>query len=122
MKKFLYIIEQYNAKLVNEQDAPPPMPAPPPEGPSSPPAPAPQVPTGAPEAPVEDQPEQPDVPAGIATMGNMLKKALTMKLSDEDRFKVSQLPEINENNANEIINTLISIMKSYSADVDVGTE
>ena len=108
--KFLQIIENYEKGLINEMDTPPPNMAPPPDGPSSPPAPAPVPPT------------EVDVPAGIATMGTLLKKALTLKLSDEDRYKVSQLPQIDENNANDVIDQLIAIMKSYSVDADINMD
>ena len=108
--KFLQIIENYEKGLINEMDTPPPNMAPPPDGPSSPPAPTPVPPT------------EVDVPAGIATMGTLLKKALTLKLSDEDRYKVSQLPQIDENNANDVIDQLIAIMKSYSVDTDINMD
>ena len=108
--KFLQIIENYEKGLINEMDTPPPNMAPPPDGPSSPPAPAPVPPT------------EVDVPAGIATMGTLLKKALTLKLSDEDRYKVSQLPQSDENNANDVIDQLIAIMKSYSVDTDINMD
>ena len=106
--KFLQIIEKFEKELVNEMDTPPPNMAPPPDGPSSPLAPAPV--------------DAVDEPAGIATMGTLLKKALTLKLSDEDRYKVSQLPSVNEKNASEVINQLIVIMKSYSVDTDINTD
>jgi hypothetical protein len=112
--KFLQIIEHYEKSLVNEMDNPPPVMAPPPDGPSSPPAPAPVPPTS-------EEPIQVDEPAGIATMGNLLKKALTLKLDDDAKYKVSQLPEINEKNASEVINQLIAIMKTYSSDIDIET-
>ena len=108
--KFLQIIENYEKGLINEMDTPPPNMAPPPDGPSSPPAPTPVPPT------------EVDVPAGIATMGTLLKKALTLKLSDEDRYKVSKLPQIDENNANDVIDQLIAIMKSYSVDTDINMD
>ena len=107
--KFLQIIENYEKGLINEMDTPPPNMAPPPDGPSSPPAPAPV-------------PPKVDVPAGIATMGTLLKKALTLKLSDEDRYKVSKLPQIDETNANDVIDQLIAIMKSYSVDTDINMD
>ena len=99
--KFIDIINDYKKGLVLEQDAPPP-----PE--ENPPA------TDVPAAP-----EGVDEPAGIATMGNLLKKALTMKVSDSDRYKISQLPTINETNAQQIIDQLIAIMKTYSVDIDI---
>ena len=55
-------------------------------------------------------------------MGTLLKKALTLKLSDEDRYKVSKLPQIDENNANDVIDQLIAIMKSYSVDTDINMD
>ena len=63
--------------------------------------------------------DTPDTPASIATMGNLLKKALTMKISDDDRYKIAQLPQVNEKNANEVITQLLAIMKTYSADIDL---
>jgi len=109
--KFLQIIEQFEKELVNEMDNPPPNPAPEPGGSADMP----------PAAPSSQTPDQVDEPAGIATMGTLLKKALTLKLSDEDRYKVSQLPQIDEKNASEVINQLIAIMKSYSVDTDINT-
>lgn len=110
--KFLDIIKQYETGLVVEQDAPPPEQ----EIPQDPAA-AEQQPA-TPEQPAEGESEM-DVPASIATLGSLLKKALTMKISDEDRYKISQLPNINEKNATEIINQLQAIMKSYSVDIDI---
>jgi len=109
--KFLQIIEQFEKELVNEMDNPPPNPAPEPGGSADMP----------PADPASQTPDQVDEPAGIATMGTLLKKALTLKLSDEDRYKVSQLPQIDEKNASEVINQLIAIMKSYSVDTDINT-
>jgi hypothetical protein len=63
--------------------------------------------------------DKPDTPASIASLGNLLKKALTMKISDGDKFKIAQLPEINERNANETISQIETIMSTYSADVDL---
>jgi hypothetical protein len=104
MSKFIAIIEQHSKHLI-EQDVPPP-----PQTANQPPDTLPETDT------VENTP---DVPAGIATMGTLLKKALTMNISDDDRYKISQLPEINEKNADEIINKLLAIMKTYSADIDI---
>jgi hypothetical protein len=106
--KFTDIVDLHLKKLITEQDAPPPEAAVPGDGPQRPE-----------QAAEPAEPAEPDVPAGIATMGSLLKKALTMKLSDEDRYSISKLPEINERNANEIINQIIAIMKSYSADIDI---
>lgn len=77
---------------------------------------APPSPEPAPSAP---QPYSGDTPASIATLGNLLKKALTMSLSDDDQYKISQLPEINEKNASAEIPRIIAIMKTYSSDVEI---
>lgn len=98
--KFLDIIEKYNAELTEQDNSGL-------EG------------TDAAGGPQNAAPDNVDEPAGIATMGNLLKKALTLKINDSDKYKISQLPEINENNAADIINQLISIMKTYSVDVDI---
>jgi hypothetical protein len=90
--KFLQIIEQYSGQLTEQDQA----------GGST-----------------VQPPDQVDEPAGIATMGNLLKKALTMKINDSDKYKISQLPEINEKNAAQVIDQLISIMKTYSVDIDI---
>ncbi len=90
--KFLQIIEQYNSNLTEQDQA----------GGST-----------------VQLPDKVDEPAGIATMGNLLKKALTMKINDSDKYKISQLPEINEKNASQVIDQLISIMKTYSVDIDI---
>lgn len=97
--KFLEIIKKYEKGLVLEQDVPPDD----------------VQPTEAPQPETEPV----DEPAGIVSMGNLLKKALTMKLSDEDKFKVSQLPELNEKNAAQIISQISAIMKTYSVDIDL---
>lgn len=63
---------------------------------------------------------QGDTPASVATLGNLLKKALTLDLSDEDRFKISRMPEITEKNATVEIPKILSIMRSYSVSIDIG--
>lgn len=98
--KFLDIINEYNQHL-NEQDS------------------AGLQGTDTAGDPQNATPNNIDEPAGIATMGNLLKKALTLKINDGDRYKISQLPEINEKNASDIIDQLISIMKTYSVDIDI---
>ena len=108
--KFLDIISNYKIKnLILEQDVPP--------------APAAEVPVDpAAAAPVEEPaaPAQPDVPASIATMGQLLKKALTLPLTDEDRAKIAtQIPDVTEENANEIIQQIIVLMGTYTDDIDM---
>lgn len=115
--KFLDIIEHYKNGLVVEQgpgDVPPP--------PTDPTA-APTTPVPATPPPVEPtEPDQVDEPAGIVAMGNLLKKALTLNLDDGAKLKISQLPEINEKNASKVINQIVTIMKTYTSDIDIGTD
>ena len=111
--KFLNLLDEYQKKnFLTEQDAgqqPAPQEASA-EAPAEAPAPAPE-----PEAP-----EQPDVPASIATMGELLKKALTINISPEDRAGIAtQIPKVTEKNANEVIELIISLMKTYSDDIDI---
>ena len=42
-----------------------------------------------------------------------------IKVNDSDRYKISQLPAINETNASQVIDQLIAIMKTYSVDIDI---
>ena len=42
-----------------------------------------------------------------------------LKVNDSDRYKISQLPAINETNASQVIDQLIAIMKTYSVDIDI---
>lgn len=98
--KFIDILNNYKKTLVIEQDIPPD-----------------DVQPAADNTP--ELPDQIDEPAGIATLGNLLKKALTLKVNDSDRYKISQLPAINETNASQVIDQLIAIMKTYSVDIDI---
>lgn len=112
--KFIKIIEKYKKDLVIEQDAQSDVPQPEQKPPSNV--------VGNPQTDTTSEPSeegQIDEPASVATMGNLLKKALTIKMNDEDRYKVSQLPEINEKNAAQVIDQIIAIMKTYSADIDI---
>lgn len=112
--KFFKVIENYKKGLVIEQDAQSDVPQPEQQPPSNV--------VGNPQTDTTSEPADEgkvDTPAGIATMGNLLKKALTIKMNDEDRYKVSQLPEVNEKNASQVIDQIIAIMKTYSADIDI---
>jgi len=114
--KFLDIIKAYENNLLVEQDVPPPPP-PPAETPeqAQPAQPlAPEV-----QQPEEKEPEKIDLPPVVVTLGRLLKKALVTKMSDEDARRVASLPEVNEKNANDVIDKIVAIMKSYSADVDI---
>lgn len=101
--KFLNLLDEYKKNnFLTEQDA------------SQQPAPV-EAPTPEPEAV-----DQPDVPASIATMGELLKKALTLNISPEDRASIAtQIPAVNEKNANQVIELIISLMKTYSDDINI---
>lgn len=65
-------------------------------------------------------------PASLTSEGEvflvrLLKKALFMNPDDLDEKSLKDLPEINETNANEILNKIVAIMKNYSAQLDVET-
>ena len=110
--KFLNIIENYKQKVLIEQDAPP-----------APEAPEQQVANAQP-SPVPDEAEgKPDVPASIAALGNLLRKSLTLDISNEDRASIAlQLPEINEENATAVIPQIIKLMNTYSSNIDMGDD
>jgi hypothetical protein len=108
--KFLNIIENYKQKVLIEQDTPPV-----PETPEQ------QVANAQP-SPIPDEAEgEPDVPASIAALGNLLRKSLTLDISNEDRASIAlQIPEIDEENATAIIPQIIKLMNTYSSSIDVG--
>ena len=108
--KFLELIKKANQKLVLEADAPPPDAAPPgdvtggDQGAEAPAA----------AAPAPEQPETKiDTPASIVRLTRLLKQALTIKMSDDDVYFITQLPEINENNAIAVEKMMIPVMKKY---------
>lgn len=108
--KFLNIIKNYKQKVLIEQDNLPDS-----ETPEQ------QVANTQP-SPIPDETEgEPDVPASIAALGNLLRKSLTLDISNEDRASIAlQIPEINEENATTIIPQIIKLMNTYSSSIDVG--
>ena len=109
--KFLNIIDSYKKKnILIEQgnDAPPPDTTPP--GVAAPSAQAAAAPTNE---------NKPDIPASVVRLSRLLKQALIIKMSDDDIDFISNLPEINENNAIEIVQQMTPVMKKYS-NVDTG--
>lgn len=109
MKKFL---KTYNAILEQGQEIPPEdvPPAPedvPVEEPIPIPTPTPEVSTLSPESEV--------------LLIRLIKKALVTQIDENDVDSISNLDNINENNAKESLKTLINIMKKYSTDIDIET-
>ena len=45
-----------------------------------------------------------------------------MNPGDLDEKSLKDLPEINETNATEVLNSIVEIMKKYSNTIDVNTE
>lgn len=109
---FLKKVEQY--KILFEQDAPPaeveqaPQPAP---G-QQPTEPAAVEPSGVPGG------EEP-LPESNVLLTRLLLKALVMDIDPEDVRAIQRMGDINETNASEALTKLISIMKNYSADIDI---
>lgn len=59
---------------------------------------------------------------GEVFLVRLLRKALFMNPGDIDEKSLKDLPEINEKNASEVLNSIINIMKKYSNTIDVETE
>jgi len=115
--KFLNIID---SKLKSLQE----------QGPGEIPAadPAPVVAPQAPEMPAAPTPtdtapetSKPLTPEGEVFLVRLLRKALFMNPGELDEKLLSDLPEINENNAAEVLNKIVEIMKKYSSNIDVET-
>lgn len=49
----------------------------------------------------------------------LLKKAMVMKLDPEDIDTVTNLTDVNENNAKDVLNKILTVMKSYSTEIDI---
>lgn len=114
--KFLDIIEKKYQEL-NEQVPGEVMPGLPP-APVAAPAPVPPAPVPAPES----ETTKPLTAEGEVFLVRLLRKALFMNPGDLDERLLKDLPEINETNATEVLNSIVEIMKKYSNTIDVNTE
>ena len=101
MKKFFKI---YNAILEQDEELPPEEVQP---APVEEPAPEPEVETLSPESEV--------------LLVRLLKKALVTEIDANDVDSISDMNDINENNAKLSLQILINIMKKYSTDIDIET-
>ena len=101
MKKFL---KTYNAILEQDGELPPEEVPP---APVEAPAPEPEVETLSPESEV--------------LLVRLLKKALVTEIDANDVDSISDMNDINENNAKLSLQILINIMKKYSTDIDIET-
>ena len=105
MKKFL---KTYNAILEQDEELPPEeVPPAPVEAPVEEPSPEPQVETLSPESEV--------------LLVRLIKKALVTEIDANDVDSISDMNDINENNAKLSLQILINIMKKYSTDIDIET-
>jgi hypothetical protein len=68
----------------------------------------------------EQQPS-PLTSEGEVFLVRLLRKALFMNPDDLDEKALKDLPEIDEKNATQILNKIVSVMNNYSADLNVET-
>jgi len=99
--KFLKKI--YDLNLINEADEAPPPP-------------------GA-EAPASDAPAE-EVTVALSPESEvmyvrLLKKAMVMNLDPEDIDNINDLTDVNEDNAKQVLGSILQLMKSYSTDIDI---
>jgi hypothetical protein len=69
-----------------------------------------------------EQEKLPLTSEGEVFLVRLLRKALFMNPGDLDEKSLKDLPEINEKNASEVLNSIINIMKKYSNTIDVETK
>jgi len=108
--KFHEIYKQY----ITEQDEVPAAPAP--EAPPAPEA------SAAPEAPTIDnqQPEQKLDTDGFVTLVRLLKDAFVVRPSNEDADNIIDIGEINASNVYEKFKNILTLIKKYNPDADIG--
>lgn len=99
--KFLKKI--YDLNLINEADEAPPPP-------------------GA-ETPASDAPAE-EVTVALSPESEvmyvrLLKKAMVMNLDPEDIDNINDLTDVNEDNAKQVLGSILQLMKSYSTDIDI---
>jgi hypothetical protein len=104
--KFLKKI--YDLNLINEADEPPPPPGAE--------ADAGAAPT---EEPTEEVVVTPLSPESEVMYVRLLLKAMVMDIDPEDIDNISNIGDVNETNAKELLSNILQIMKSYSNDIDI---
>jgi hypothetical protein len=112
-EKYIELNEQVPANLTAMQE---------PVGQPFAPTPAIAVPPQASIPPGLEQETSPLTSEGEVFLVRLLKKALFMNPGDIDEKALKDLPEINENNAAEVLSSIINIMKKYSNTIDVEIE
>lgn len=111
MRSFLKKIEKYHYMLVEAEDAPPP---PPDAVDDTTQSPTPQETQQSPEA--EPQSLSPESEVMLI---RLLKKAFVLSPKPEDVEFITQMDDINENNARENLTNIVNLIKKYSSDVDI---
>ena len=82
-----------------------------------------QEPVAAPQPEAQAQPAEPKplTPEGEVFLINLLRKALFMNPDDLELKSLKDLPETNERNASDILNTIVKMMQVDSINLDVNT-
>ena len=115
--KFLDRINKYSYMLLEADNAVPPPPS----------TDQPQTPQDVQAAQAEQPQEQPVqgteklAPESEVMLVRLLKKAFVIAPKPEDVEQVTDLEDINENNAREVLTKIINLIKKYSSDVDINT-
>ncbi len=99
--KFLKKI--YDLNLINEADETSPLPGD--------------------ETPASDDPAE-EVTVALSPESEvmyvrLLKKAMVMNLDPEDIDNINDLTDVNEDNAKQVLGSILQLMKSYSTDIDI---
>lgn len=105
--KFLETLKKYQHLLEQE----PASALPPAQDAAMPPADA--------AAPVAAQPATPLTSEGETMLVRLLKKALVIKPDTTDTDTIIELPDINPENAKEVLTQLITLVRKYDPDVDL---
>jgi hypothetical protein len=108
--KFLKKI--YDLNLINEADEAPPPPGAEADASVEDPAAAPT------EEPTEEVVTELS-PESEVMYVRLLKKAMVMNIEPEDIDNITNIGDVNETNAKELLGQILQIMKSYSNDIDI---
>jgi len=117
--KFLNKLDYYKNQLINEADEEAPLP-PGTEETNTEDNPTPQENQQTEEQPAETEQQTKELtPEGEVLLIRLLKKAFVISPKPEDIEQMSDIDNINENNARESLSKIISLMKKYSTDIDI---
>jgi hypothetical protein len=112
--KFLSKLNFYKNQLINEADEEAPLP------PNTEENPTPQEAQQTEEQPAEPEQQTKELtPEGEVLLIRLLKKAFVISPKPEDIEQMSDIDNINENNARESLSKIIGLMKKYSTDIEL---